>query len=387
MFLQRYPYYAAILAQLEPVADPSVNRMAVSLHNGRFFLHVNVESFVRDPECLRGVLLHEVHHIVLGHLSHAKFADCDYPELMTLAFEMSANEFIVEPLPNPILCKQFSMVGIRAGQSTLERYYLLADAHHESTLSVAGRRPGTDSDAEVLDNHSFLSSSTRESGGVEPTRRLLTRAMSEVGPDISQEPGSLLAGKEPGRLLEELLGVASAPERFIDYKTALRMFVVLAQSPVHSYARPNRRFPGRVGRIPGRTYSPRRLVPPSVLVAIDTSASMLKSDLEEVARQLAVLGEIARITVAECDVEVTRVYAFDGTLPNVFGRGGTDLRPVFEPNFLHAHAIDGVDLLHRRTRPLPSHASQGASPLGIDHTRRLRLPMGAARLPVTWALL
>ena len=45
-FLERYPYYAAVLAQLTPVADPSVARMAVSLHDGRFYLHVNVESFV-----------------------------------------------------------------------------------------------------------------------------------------------------------------------------------------------------------------------------------------------------------------------------------------------------------------------------------------------------
>ena len=44
-FLEAYPYYAAILAKLTPVADPSVARMAVSLYDGRFFLHVNVDAF------------------------------------------------------------------------------------------------------------------------------------------------------------------------------------------------------------------------------------------------------------------------------------------------------------------------------------------------------
>src|SRR6185369_8706862 len=98
-----YPYYAAILGKMHPVADPSVKRMAVSLHGARFFLHVNVESFVAEPQYLRGVLLHEVHHVALGHLAHPKFAGAAEPDLMDLALEMSANEFIEEPLPNPIV--------------------------------------------------------------------------------------------------------------------------------------------------------------------------------------------------------------------------------------------------------------------------------------------
>src|SRR4029453_10444042 len=84
-FPDAYPYYGAILAKLVPVGDPSVKRMAVTLHDGRFYLHVNVESFMAEPQYLRGVLLHEVHHIVLGHLTHSKFADVEEPELMDLA--------------------------------------------------------------------------------------------------------------------------------------------------------------------------------------------------------------------------------------------------------------------------------------------------------------
>ena len=93
-FLHAYPYYAAILGMLAPVNDPSVGRMAVSLHDGHFFLHLNVAAFVEEPQFLRGVLLHEVHHVVLGHLTHPKFAAVEEPELMDLAIEMSANEHI-----------------------------------------------------------------------------------------------------------------------------------------------------------------------------------------------------------------------------------------------------------------------------------------------------
>jgi len=122
-FLERYPYYAAILARLHPVADPSVQRMAVSLHDRQFYLHINIDAFLAAPQYLRGVLLHEVHHIALGHLGHPKFTEADEAELMDLALEMSANEYIEEPLPNPILWQAYAAIGICAGQSSIERYF------------------------------------------------------------------------------------------------------------------------------------------------------------------------------------------------------------------------------------------------------------------------
>ena len=68
----------------------------------------------------------------------------------------------------------------------------------------------------------------------------------------------------------------------------------------------------------------------------------MRRELEEIARQLVVLGERAHVTIAECDSSVTRIYPFAGRIENVVGRGGTDLRPVFAPEILGAHDIDGV---------------------------------------------
>jgi predicted metal-dependent peptidase len=48
------------------------------------------------------------------------------------------------------------------------------------------------------------------------------------------------------------------------------------------------------------------------------------------------------VIVAECDASVARVYPFAGKIENVVGRGGTDLRPVFDPSILGAHDVDGV---------------------------------------------
>ena len=354
-FLSRYPYYAAVLARMIPVADPSVARMAVSLSEGRFYLHVNVDSFVSEPMYLRGVLLHEVHHVVLGHLSHPKFSDALEPELLDLALEMSANEHIEEPLPNPIVWQAYSAVGIRGGQSTLERYEKLREALHSGAFKA---RPVPGVGQERADDHRYLSRPIKDPGAVEQTRQLLQRATEDAeellqGDDDPSPRRRLVAGKTPGRLLEELTGVTGPAESALDWKTALRMFVARARAPVHTYARPNRRFPERIGEVPGRTYSPRVITRPALLVAIDTSLSMSHAELAEIARQLARLAEHARITVAECDVEIARVYAFEGTIADVAGRGGTDLRPVFEAAFLGARKVEGVIYFTDGEGPFP----------------------------------
>ena len=156
-FLEAYPYYAAILAKMTPVADPSVARMAVSLYDGRFYLHVNVDSFIAEPQFLRGVLLHEVHHVVLGHLTHPKFAECEEPELMDLAIEMSANEYIEEELPPAVTWRAYSSVGIRAGQSTRERY-----EHPASGISRERARDRSRAPASLARGRSTIIATSRE---------------------------------------------------------------------------------------------------------------------------------------------------------------------------------------------------------------------------------
>lgn len=344
-FLERYPYYAAVLGRMLPVADPSVKRMAVSVNGAGFYLHVNVESFVREPELLRGILLHEVHHVVLGHLTHPKFDGAAEPELMELAIEMSANEYIEEPLPDPIVWKAYAALGVRAGQSTLERYERLLEAKRKG-LRIPG---GND-----VDDHRPRARAQRDAGTVEHTRQLLVNAAADTGVAPGDDTSvTVCAGRAPGRLVEELTGTTGPAEAFVDWRSALGMFVARARAPVHTWSRPSRRFPARVGEVPGRIWSPRELARPSLLVAIDTSMSMQSAELAEIARQLVLVAEHARVTVVECDTEIARSYPFAGALLDVAGRGGTDLRPVFEPAFLGAMRPDGVVYFTDGMGPFP----------------------------------
>jgi predicted metal-dependent peptidase len=359
-FLSRYPYYAHVLAAVEPVADPSVPAMGVSLHGaigrgGRYYLHVNLDAMLREPRYLRGILLHEVHHIVLGHLAHPKFFGVAHRDLMQLAQETSANEHIDEPLPEPILWQHFERLGLRAGQSTMERYELLCAARAE------GQEPKPARDTKPVDDHTWREQTAPPPPGLTETRQVIEQARDQGQDDADKAKAvdvkrGRIAGKTPAQLLAQLGGTNGAREVHIDWRTALRMFVSRTRAPVHTWSRPSRRFPTRVGVVPGRAYQHRQVLRPTLLIAIDTSLSMTESELSEIARQLRPMSELAQLVVVECDASIARSYPFRGQLDQVAGRGGTDLRPVFEPRFLRAQRADGVVYFTDGEGPYPEHA-------------------------------
>jgi predicted metal-dependent peptidase len=352
-FLARYPYYAAVLARVDVVVDPTVSSMGVSLHGRRFYLHVNPDYFSRAPTFLRGILLHEVHHIVLGHLTNPRLNDATHDDLMEIAKEMSANEYIEEPLPNPITWQAFERYGIRRGQSTRERYDKLVAARNSQAQAF---RP----EPRFVDDHE---PSKRGRGqtipGADPARALVEDAIAATGEPHEGEGGipksGLLAGRTPGRLLEELGGFADAPTVPFDWRTALAMFVAARRAPAHRWGRPNRRFPARIGEVPGRVYVARDIARPRLLIALDTSLSVTDKELAEIARQLRVVSEHVDLVVAEIDTEVAHVGPFDGLLSRVHGRGGTDLRPAFAPAFLGSHDVCGVVYFTDGQGPFPQH--------------------------------
>ncbi len=359
-FLAKYPYYAHVLASITPVADPSVPAMGVSLHGvpgrgARYYLHVNVDAVMREPQYLRGILLHEVHHIVLGHLAHPKFFVTEQRDLMQLAQETSANEHIAEPLPSPVLWQHFERFGLRAGQSTMERYEKLVRARAE------GEAPGPKRDTRQVDRHDWDEGELPSPGGVQGTREVIERARDEGREDAERAKAERaesqwVAGRTPDELLVMLRGTSDAPEVYVDWRTALRTFVARARAPVHTWSRPSRRFPSRIGEIPGRSYQPRTVLRPTLLVAIDTSLSMSERELVEIARQLRPMSELAQLVIVECDAMIGRVYPFRGFITSMKGRGGTDLRPVFQPALLARHGADGVVYFTDGQGPHPEHA-------------------------------
>ncbi len=367
-FLPGYPYYAAVLARMQAVDDPGVPVMAVSAHAKHVWLHINGAFFLKQDQHKRfvnmpffkGVLLHEVHHVVLGHLSDPEYDSPAHPQLMELAMELSANEYIKESLPgDPPQWWKYKQFGIAAGQSTTERYELLVKAQRAGACIAVPSR--------WLDSHLIRGVGRIQIPGGKPDlskyiriKRLVSEAVSQTQRNRARMghgsgPGGSLAGRDPGNFIEELDDAPAPPPPRMDWKTALRLFATPQKRAFTTYTRPNRRFPKRVGEIPGRIRRPDIAKPKRLMVAIDTSGSMSTNELNEIAGELKRLGTLARFSIAECDTIIHRVYRFEGKFEEAAGRGGTDLRPVFEPAFLAEHRPDGVVYFTDGIGPYPLH--------------------------------
>lgn len=148
----------------------------------------------------------------------------------------------------------------------------------------------------------------------------------------------------------------------MDWRHVLRRHVRESFDLGFTLARPPRRYPSLVGVVPAIVRRPGRA---RVLVAIDTSASMLHESLEQIAAELGRMSRTHEIHVVECDAEITAEYRFAGSLEEVQGRGGTDLCPPLEPQVL------------RRVRPdVVVYFTDGDGPA----------PDLAPKVPVIWCL-
>jgi hypothetical protein len=119
--IDEYPFHARILERFRIVSRPEVGTMAVTVSGTDVLLLHNPDFVLNTPsEELTGALLHEVHHVLFNHV----LADpADYPDewARTVAEEVTANEFIQQPLPGePIRLEQFP--SLPPMESTDERY-------------------------------------------------------------------------------------------------------------------------------------------------------------------------------------------------------------------------------------------------------------------------
>ncbi|MGI9473864.1 MAG: vWA domain-containing protein [Rubripirellula sp.] len=319
--LIRYPYHAEWLSDdhWKPLA--SVGTMAVMLRRGtpRFFFSPNFVSECDDEE-LEGVIHHELNHMVFGHprIDHSKYPN---HQALTIAEEITVNEHVPERLPgSPLLLKQFP--DLPPLEDTITRYHRLAERNDLEDL------------AKTLDTHALWKADA-ENEASETEQQNIRQVLM----------GQLRRGNDPESLRQLMRGAGQLDrgevmreiEATLDPIVPIRWERHLSNSVGNrirrqaTFHRPPRRVPERIGVLPGMTCRPEQ---PHVLVAIDTSSSMQRRHFERVRRELDFLQRKARVTVIQCDKKIRDTYPLRGPLQTITGRGGTDLRPPFEPEIL-----------------------------------------------------
>lgn len=354
---QAYPFHARFIATWHTQASTLVHTVGVTVSGGKIMLYFDPTFVVACSfPHLMGVLHHEVNHLLFGHV----FMDPgDFPDgqALTVAQEITANEWIPEPLPGtPVLLAHFPH--LPANEDTCTRYHRLAWVDHGQSLYQTGApmdrktplsvpnsaAPGhkhppsaLPPDATTLDDH-HVWAEARASGplGQMAVRVLIRQAVEALSPAqwqrlppaLRARLGSLGSGTAPGASLEAL---ASDSSSHLDWRQLLRRYVHTATARRPVFTRPSRRFPTLVGIIPGHLP---HLTRATIMVVIDTSASMSATMLERIAGELDRLAVGHEVVVVECDAVIHAVYPYRGRLSSISGRGGTDLRPPFDPALL-----------------------------------------------------
>jgi predicted metal-dependent peptidase len=90
------------------------------------------------------------------------------------------------------------------------------------------------------------------------------------------------------------------------------------------------------------------------MAVVDTSGSVTDDLLERIDAELARLARRFAVTVVECDRAIQRVSPYRGRLKSVLGRGGTDLRPPLQRDFLRAHRAELVVVFTDGFGPAPA---------------------------------
>lgn len=351
----QYPFHARFIACWQVVASASVKTMGVTVRGESVVLFFNPEFVISCtfPE-LCGVLHHEVNHLLFEHvfLDPSSFKD---QNALVIAEELCANEWITEPLPGrPILLSQYP--ALPHNEDTVTRYRRLAVEHqgdqnraglYRKKHSVVPNSPTHEPEMpalypnrvnETLDDHSIWGTGgmpsaaigkmavrvlVREAAAGVPAEQLLS-----LPPQLRDRVQSIINGGSAGAAAEVLRDTNGGS---LDWRRLLNRYVKQATERRPSFVRPARRFPHLTGVVPGQAHRSTRS---QVMVVIDTSASLSPLLLEQMARELGSMAAHHSVTVVECDAEIQAVYQYEGKVRILRGRGGTDLRPPFEPKLI-----------------------------------------------------
>jgi predicted metal-dependent peptidase len=127
-------------------------------------------------------------------------------------------------------------------------------------------------------------------------------------------------GSMPGNIKILLDKLLIKPEPLVDWRRVVKLFSESSSKTKvrNTMKRPSKRF----GTVPGIKIKKLK----KLLVAVDTSGSVGKPDLEDFFGEIYHLWrQGAEVKVVECDTKIQREFDYRGKTPDfVLGRGGTD---------------------------------------------------------------
>lgn len=350
--LEVQPYYEKALLSLIPVETNRVQTLAVD-SSWRVYYNPDYISGITLDE-LAGVILHEVNHVVRGHLERYQKLVIKNPENWNIATDVVINEELWKSgvkLPSEVISKKtLENMGVNLGgekdffpESIYKRLTegeLSRDLTPQTKPGGADQGDGEDEPGSEQgegnnedENHPVDCGSITD--GIPRSYEDASRegfsesdkdvVLQEVFEDIMEyERGN--PGKTPRGLLREVKNRLNPTEDWlgiilkkvnnkISYKSGLKDY---------SYSRPSRRNTNSSIIMPSMRGSEKV----NVYVIIDTSGSMSLRDLQRAISEVQEIMSLNRgnVFVISCDTKATEALRSDDIESvNLVGGGGTDM--------------------------------------------------------------
>lgn len=326
--LLQEPFYAHLLSginkQIVGEGHP-VDSMGVSFVSGGYVLYINEHFWYKNlvqPEHRRGVLKHELLHLVFRHVQ------VDEPRLdrhlMNIAFDLVVNQYVDrQQLPvDSIFLDTFSNLDLAPGQTWFYYYKMLEEIRdgargEEPDIPSRVSLGNIQAESHGLDRHHGWEA---PEGRSELERYLADSQLDALIRRAGEQTSAFAWGNLPSCIRAQLQNLIHPGAERVHWKRILKLFVGASGRTrlKHTMKRPSKRY----GTVPGLSIRRRQ----RFLVALDTSGSIRQHDLDIFFSEVhAIWRAGALIDVVECDTHIQRRYPYRGQLPEVAqGRGGTN---------------------------------------------------------------
>jgi len=276
---------------------------------------------------LKGVLIHEVLHLALDHLSRLQMRD---PETWNMAIDYVAN-LIVTRLPDVLLPKGGLLDWNYDGMSAEEVYDILIKEIEENKKSKSSDDGSSDDGSS--DDGSSKSKDAGDKVGFRDYHGEVSEEESKQIKKIMVSSYEALTSQEKGDVPGSLVSIINQlKEPKVDWRQFIRSTIVdIFNKLDFSMSRGNRHFLHMGYWFPSLVGEENKLI----IIAVDTSGSVSDSLLEDFASETAALLELSDKTlVMSCDADIQEVVEtskYSDLLKEArfSGRGGTSFDPVF----------------------------------------------------------
>lgn len=303
------PFWGSLLLYLKPVEKPEIQTMATDGYN-LFYAPEWVQSIATEQnvEKLKGVLVHEILHVALQHLTRR---GTRMPKMWNFAADYAVNQIIKESgmqLPDSVLLDQKY-----AGMLAEEIYdKLMADQ--------------PDQDKETLDNHDLWGEVAKDATKADAMAREWKVRVSQAV-NNAKGRGELPNGLK--RLVDQIL------EPQLNWKEILAQYIRPSRGD-YTFEAPDNRFLSEEFQ---------NIVLPSfisqevedIVMVVDTSGSISERQLQGFISNIHWMLKAypnLRGLVTSCDTHPAPFQEVTGdtvaTQLDLQGGGGTDFVPVFE---------------------------------------------------------